>query len=191
MNVAATVTLTLALATLANGAPSGEASSAPRLRAVSQESILMPSGNMEPTIKFREPLVVDRDAFRRGLPAYTDIIGYDVPQHIPLPPAKPDPSNGTVLYIMRVVGLPGDRISIKAGRLHRNGEPVDEPYANYTQHEDTARMSTIELRVPEGHLYVLGDNRGNSNDSRFTGPIPLSTVRGLVRKQSGTTPLKT
>ncbi|PZE22017.1 signal peptidase I [Paenibacillus xerothermodurans] len=78
-------------------------------------------------------------------------------------------------YIKRVIGKPGDVLEFKDHRVYRNGEPVDEPYLkermNYT--------STEKIVVPEKHLFVMGDNRNNSKDSRNIGTIPLEHVLGV------------
>lgn len=93
-------------------------------------------------------------------------------------------------FIKRCVGLPGDQIEIHDKILHVNGEPVGE--SGYAYHSDeriypssaflpsdySDRDNYGPYVVPEGHLFFLGDNRDNSNDSRFWGAVPASTVKG-------------
>jgi signal peptidase I len=77
-------------------------------------------------------------------------------------------------FIKRVVGLPGDTINCRGGQLVRNGKPVDEPYLDQGTQTDCDKRIT----VGPGQLFVMGDNRGNSQDSRFFGPIPREDVVG-------------
>lgn len=86
-------------------------------------------------------------------------------------------------YIKRVIGLPGETIEFKDDTLYINGEEQIEPYLQAIKnsyHEDgipyTNDFGPVE--VPEGHLFVMGDNRPNSEDSRELGSIPLETVVG-------------
>ena len=87
---------------------------------------------------------------------------------------------GAAPLIKRVIGLPGDRISIekRSGIVYRNGKPLDEPYTR-DGFTPTNGM-TDEITVPEGQLFVLGDNRGDSLDSRWLGPISADNVVGKV-----------
>ena len=87
-------------------------------------------------------------------------------------------------YIKRVIGLPGDTISVKSGVLYINGEEYDEPFLTA---EKTKRFSLashdFEVTVPEGCYFVMGDNRDNSNDSRASkvGFIDAGMIEGKVR----------
>jgi len=94
-------------------------------------------------------------------------------------------------YVKRVVGLPGERISIKAGELFVNGSPVKEPpiltriqYVHAPQYdaEFLLKDENEEFVVPERHYFVLGDNSGNSADSRYWGPVPEANIVGKVTK---------
>lgn len=78
------------------------------------------------------------------------------------------------LWIKRVVGLPGDHIKIEHGELYRNGELIQESYINEKMYD----TPTQEWVVPEEHVFVLGDNRNRSRDSRAVGPIPYTNVVG-------------
>lgn len=79
------------------------------------------------------------------------------------------------LWVKRVIGLPGDRVEYNNGRVYRNGEALEEDYVINEMNEGFA-----PIIVPEGHVYVMGDNRNRSSDSRQIGPIPLSNVQGRV-----------
>jgi signal peptidase I len=80
-----------------------------------------------------------------------------------------------IIYIKRVIGKPGDVLEFKNHQVFRNGEALDEPYL-YGQMSFT---STQKWVVPDKHLFVLGDNRNNSKDSRNIGFIPLDHVLGV------------
>lgn len=77
-------------------------------------------------------------------------------------------------YVKRVIGLPGDTLSVTDGKVVRNGEVLDEPYLL----EDTIFESMDEVTVPEGHIFVMGDNRNGSTDSRVVGAIPKKDIIG-------------
>lgn len=76
-------------------------------------------------------------------------------------------------FVKRIIGLPGDAVRIRGGEVHLNGEALDEPYV-----ERPSRESIVERVVPEGHYYVLGDNRAESDDSRRWGSVPEENIIG-------------
>ncbi len=86
-------------------------------------------------------------------------------------------------FVKRVIAIPGDTVDIKSGVVYINGNPTDEPYV---KHHDrwTMRESNIfpqiPFTVPEGKYFMLGDNRGNSQDSRFWGFVDIDDMRGPV-----------
>jgi signal peptidase I len=128
----------------------------------------MPSGAMEPTVPVSGRFLLDKVAFRVTGIDHGDIVEF----------AMPDlPSEHAV---KRVIGLPGDTITCRDGVVLRNGTPLNEPYL-------TSASGTVDcggpVVVPPDALFVLGDHREVSKDSRHWGPIPLSAVDGrLVTK---------
>lgn len=80
--------------------------------------------------------------------------------------------------IKRVVGVPGDRIEIREGQVYRNGVRIYESYLN--SHLWAEVMDAVDVTVPEGHIYVMGDNRDDSTDSRVIGFIEADCVFGKV-----------
>ncbi|MFF5235431.1 signal peptidase I [Dactylosporangium sp. NPDC000521] len=124
----------------------------------------IPSGAMAPTLSIGDHAVVDRIAFRLTGIDHGDIVVLRAPS---------DPG-GSVTTVDRVIGLAGDTIDCADGRVRRNGTPLDEPYTH------GAATGCSPVTVPDGMLYVLGDNREVARDSRHYGPRPLSVVTGRV-----------
>jgi len=147
--------------------------------------------SMEPSLDSGQMLLVNRQIYLHFdankllnyLP-FVDLEGENIiyPLH---PPQRGDivvfdpPIGGsTKPYIKRVIGLPGERVAIHDGSVYINGERLDEPYLNGTATSWPNGDPTREIVVPEDHLFVLGDNRNNSTDSRSFGPIAQDTLIG-------------
>ncbi|WP_322792918.1 signal peptidase I [Bellilinea sp.] len=116
--------------------------------------------SMQPTLNEGELLVVYKLAYRLGEPHRGDIIVF---HHNRQPPED---------YIKRVIGLPGDQVRVEGGRVYVNGIALDEPYIA----EPPAYTGVWE--VPPDSLFVLGDNRNRSSDSRIWGFVPMRDVVG-------------
>ncbi len=117
--------------------------------------------SMEPRVHSGEFVFIDTLAYRIGAVQRGDIVAF---QH-----DSPTPET----YIKRVIGLPGDRIAIDRGTVFVNGTALPEPYVRY---RDT--RSVAPLTVPAASLYVLGDNRADSDDSRNWGALAQSDLIG-------------
>jgi signal peptidase I len=116
--------------------------------------------SMNPTLISGEYVIVNRVSYRLGSPQRGDIIVF----HFPRDPREE--------YIKRVIGLPGDQVEINQGQVYVNGQPLDESYLKVkTNYSGT-------WQVPEGQLFVLGDNRNNSSDSHDWGTVPMDYVVG-------------
>lgn len=151
----------------------------------------IPSPSMVPTLAEGQRILVNRVANNFGDPQNGQIIVFNPPSGAgpvadeSLQCAAPHASNEPCLkardgklkqaYVKRVVGEPGDRLRVTNGRLTRNGKAVDEPYA---QSCDGDTCNLAEFTVPAGTYFMMGDNRGNSEDSRFWGPISRDLVIG-------------
>ncbi len=116
---------------------------------------------MAPRIASGEVVLINTIAYRMHAPARGDIIAF---HHDGATPET---------YIKRVIGLPGDRVRIDRGAVYVNGAALDEQYVRYPD-----RRSFAQVTVPAGELYVLGDNRADSDDSRFWGFVQESAVLG-------------
>lgn len=112
--------------------------------------------SMEPTYHNGNIILVDKFFYKRGEPQYNDIIV--VKYHV---------SAGEDQIIKRIVGLPGDRLTMKDNQLYRNGELLKEDYINEAMNSN----EDFEYDIPEGKVFVMGDNRNNSVDSRMIGYV--------------------
>lgn len=117
--------------------------------------------SMEPNLHTAQRLVVEKVTYRFHGPRRGDIVVIDLPEA------------GPELLIKRVIALPGETISSQGGQVVINGEQLDEPYLTSTGGKDIA-----PLVVPPLHIFVMGDNRRFSNDSRNFGPVPIENIIG-------------
>ena len=132
------------------------------------EPFRIPAGSMAPTLQKNDLIMADTWYFNRATPAIGDLVIYAVPD------------NPGTKYLKRVVGLPGDTLEIREDVLIRNGKPVAEVYIQLTGSSGGKLSSFGPVDVPNDHYFVLGDNRHNSRDSRFVGPIPKDLLHGCV-----------
>lgn len=154
----------------------------------------IPSGSMLPTLAIGERVLVNRVGTHFRDPQAGDILVFHPPASAdaesgpqcakePAPASAcstPGTTQADVNFIKRVVGVPGDRIAVRNGHVIRNGKLQKEPFISRTC--DGGRGNACNLRnaitVPAGHYFMMGDNRGESDDSRFWGPIPKSWIIG-------------
>lgn len=152
----------------------------------------IPSGSMLPTLQIGQRILVDRIA---STPQIGDIIVFHPPKNFAAGCADPaegqDQQSGVTpepcgvaqrqassqTFVKRVVGLPGDRISIRNGHVIRNGVREHDPYIYGCNGVAVCNFST-PITVPAGDYYMMGDNRGASDDSRFWGPVPRAWIIG-------------
>ncbi len=129
------------------------------------EAFRIPSESMIPTLKVGDRILANKFVYRFWEPERGDIIVFDSVE-----------GGDDETLIKRVVGVAGDEIQVQGGTLYVNGEPQDEPYLN--KEPRPSRTSYGPTKVWPGHIFVMGDNRDNSGDSRIFGPVPLENVRG-------------
>lgn len=140
----------------------------------------IPSGSMLETLQIGDHLLVNKFLYGVKNP-FTDeylISGRD-PEHGDII-VFPYPQDPNVDYIKRIVGVPGDTIEVRDKQLYRNGEPVKESYIQHTQPNTIMPQRDIfgPVVVPDGEYFVMGDNRDNSQDSRFWGFVKRNTIHG-------------
>lgn len=163
----------------------------------------IPSGSMLPTLQRGDHLVarqISASSGEGGLPRRGDIVIFDLP------------SDPQIAYVMRVVGLPGEKLQVQEGTVYLNEEPIArDKGSDYVDVSETGKRHNIPrfretlpggrsyetldvtprgvrdntpvYEVPEGHVFVLGDNRDNAIDSRFPGRVgfvPLQNITGVA-----------
>ncbi|WP_084423037.1 signal peptidase I [Cohnella thermotolerans] len=127
--------------------------------------------SMEPNFQNRERIIVNKVLYDFRQPKAGEVIVFHVPDE------KRD-------FIKRVIAVPGDKVKVEGDTVYVNGKPIDEPYLKKAIAEAHAEGRAYndtdfpEGTVPAGTLFVMGDNRSNSKDSRMIGYIPMSRVVG-------------
>jgi signal peptidase I len=152
----------------------------------------IPSASMEPTLHEGDRVLVNRISHETGaLPKVGQIVVFNPPvgaEATPQPscgrPHSADsacpesvPQRSSLTFIKRVVAVAGDRISIRGGHVVRNGVQEADSYIAPCAGGQACDLHET-ITIPKGEIFVMGDNRGNSDDSRFWGPIPTSWVIG-------------
>jgi signal peptidase I len=166
------------------------------LQALVVKPYKIPSGSMEPTLHVGDRVLVNRFAHRilGHDPKVGDIVVFNPPagadpsspicgadgqgQGTGTPCSKPTAEKSKQSFIKRVVGVGGDQIAIRGGSVYRNGKKADEPFIAPCDPASGACDFPNPITIPKGSVYLMGDNRGNSDDSRFWGPVPNGWVIG-------------
>jgi signal peptidase I len=154
----------------------------------------IPSGSMEPTLKIGQRVLVNRLGMDFGKPHVGEIAVFHPPaeaEHEQCGPVaratityggaacdRTNPQEDTSInFIKRVVAGPGDTIYIKEGHVYRNGKREQDSYIAPCGAVQECNFPT-PITIPAGHWFMMGDNRGQSDDSRFWGPVPTSWIIG-------------
>jgi signal peptidase I len=152
----------------------------------------IPSGSMEPTLHIGQRVIVDRITHRLGsTPHVGDIVVFNPPagadeeqcgargegEGTSTPCSRPPARKSGETFIKRVVAVGGDTIAIQNGHAIRNGRRTSEPFAAGCGGGSDCNF-THAITVPKGYVFMMGDNRGESDDSRFWGPVPVGWVIG-------------
>jgi signal peptidase I len=150
---------------------------------------VIPSQSMEPTLLPGQRVLVNRLAYDfGGSPQRGDIVVFHPPASlvckVNVPVTEPCPESTSTrssqYFVKRVMGLPGDHLYIQDGHPVINGREISkEPYITPCTDSTSCEMPHV-ITVPPGEYYMLGDNRGDSDDSRYWGPVPLSWIIGEV-----------
>jgi signal peptidase I len=150
------------------------------------QAFKIPTGSMENNLLIGDHLLVNKFVFgptassvgRTLLPVRDirrgDVIVFKYPD-------EPDRD-----FIKRVIGLPGETLELRAKKVYIDGQPLDEPYVHFLEPASDSQETTSfdvrerygPVRVPEGQYFVMGDNRDNSQDSRYWGFLPRNYVKG-------------
>jgi signal peptidase I len=152
----------------------------------------IPSGSMEPTLKVGQRVLVSRIGMHFGGPHVGEIVVFHPPKdaeqqicgpapHMVTPGgapcAAPEPEEASVNFIKRIVAGPGDTLYIKEGHAYVNGKRESDSYINQCGGGSECNFPK-PIKIPAGHWFMMGDNRGESDDSRFWGPVPTSWIIG-------------
>lgn len=161
-------------------------------------SYRVPSPSMAPTLRVGQVITADNTAFRTRPPALGEIVvlhppaGADAEPAVcgapdegtghPEPCGVPTPRESDQIFLKRIVGLPGDRIAVVNGLVIRNGVSEGSAHTNPCGPDPEICSFPKAIVVPAGEYYVMGDNRGVSDDSRFWGPVRRAWIIGLVTR---------
>ena len=146
------------------------------------QAFKIPSGSMEQNLLIGDHLLVNKfvhaptlSEFERTLLPIGEVQRGDVL-------VFKYPEDPTRDFIKRTIGLPGETIELRQSRVFIDGQPIEEPYLDLMR---PGGKVAADIRgefgprvVPEGHLFMMGDNRGDSQDSRYWGPLPIEYVKG-------------
>ena len=137
------------------------------------QAFFIPTGSMEDTLLPKDYILVDKFSYILEPPELNDIIVFQYP------------NNFTQDFIKRLVGRPGDRLSMERKNLYRNGKELNEPWVvhkdfRYFVVGNQFNMRDIwdEITIPENYYFVMGDNRDYSKDSRFWGALDTARLKG-------------
>ena len=156
------------------------------------QAFFIPSPSMEPTLEEGDRVLVEKVSYRFGGPARGDVVVFE--RRLPGFTGSDELDDESVFsdirdafrelfgfptgtskdYIKRVVGVEGDTVEGRKGEVLVNGDPVDEDYLP----DDIETSPFPAIEVPEDMIFVMGDNRAHSDDSRYFGPIPTDSVVG-------------
>ncbi len=151
----------------------------------------IPSGSMIPTLEINQRVLVNRTSYRFGDPSINDIVVF----HPPLGADGPGPTCGVrrkegeacsmpvgersdTNFIKRMVAGPGDTLRIEGGVPIVNGNRAEEDFTRPCRSAGGGCDLPREITIPPDHYFMMGDNRGQSDDSRFWGPVPSKWIIG-------------
>ena len=147
----------------------------------------IPSGSMLPTIQIGDHIFASMYTYGSPIP-FTDIKLFKKPVKRGDIVIFPYPQDPSIDYIKRAVGLPGETLEIRNDQVFIDGERLDEPYAYFEPNERKSRQAQElaavpssrygPVKIPQGKLFAMGDNRYNSADSRFWGFVDINTITG-------------
>jgi signal peptidase I len=150
------------------------------IRSFVVQAFKIPSGSMIPTLLIGDHILVNKFVYGVRVPIVgTELLSVGRPRRGDVVVFVYPQDEGKD-FIKRVVGIEGDTIEVRDKRLYVNGEPVADPSARFVESGQyvAPRDNFGPFRVPPGYIFVMGDNRDRSYDSRFWGPVALDKVKG-------------
>jgi len=150
----------------------------------------IPSPSMEPTLDIGQRVLVNRVGYHFSDPDIGDVVVFHPPagaengeqcgvnQGPREPCPKPTPEKSDTNFIKRIVAEPGDTLSIEHGHPVVNGVPAEEDFIRPCNLGGGKCNLPDEITIPPDHYFMMGDNRGSSDDSRFWGPVPRDWIIG-------------
>ncbi|HEY9833817.1 MAG TPA: signal peptidase I [Stenomitos sp.] len=141
------------------------------LRRFVAEARYIPAGSMLPTLQINDRLIIDKWSYRFQSPQRGDIVVFS-------PTDRLKQENVKEALIKRVIGLPGEKVEVKEGKVYINDRPLDENYIT-----DPPKYQFGPVRVAPNSYFVLGDNRNNSYDSHYWGFVPRENIIGKASKR--------
>jgi signal peptidase I len=149
------------------------------LRVAVAESCYIPTASMQPTLQINDKLTIDKVSYRFSDPVRGDIVVFNPTAQL----EKEVDAEGNQKFkerlIKRVIGVPGDRLEVKSGKVYINGQVIAEKYLDEAPNYNWSSTAlTPDGIVPKGHYVVLGDNRNNSYDSHYWGFVPKDKIIG-------------
>jgi signal peptidase I len=151
------------------------------LRTFVVQTFYIPSGSMLPTLQVGDRILVNKLSYHLHNVGRGDIVVFSRPA------LEEEACAGPLVndLVKRVIGLPGETISLSQGRVLINGQILNEPWIHnqantFPGPDDTPYSLSKPFTVPAGEYYLLGDNRSNSCDSRYWGPVSRSLIVGKV-----------
>ena len=136
------------------------------IRTFVAEARWIPSSYMEPTLQINDRLIIEKMTYRFQEPKRGDVIVFNATEAL-------QKQNFSEAFIKRIIGLPGDTVSVENGEVIVNGQVLDEIYI-----KETPNYEYGPVTVPEQQYLVLGDNRNNSYDSHYWGFVPDNKIIG-------------
>jgi signal peptidase I len=131
------------------------------------QPFIVPTGSMLPTIQLRDQVLANKFIYDFEAPKPGDIVVFD------------DPTGEVPILIKRVIAVGGQTVDLRDGKVVVNGKALDEPYTHGLPSEPLMGSQVrFPVTIPVGFFWAMGDNRPNSKDSRWFGPVPLRIVQG-------------
>ena len=148
----------------------------------------IPSASMEPTLDIGQRVLVSRVTYHFSDPDRGDVVVFKPPKGadenvcgVARQPqracAEPTDGKSEENFIKRIVAVPGDRLKVLRGRVYIDGKQQDEPFIRADATCDICQLPR-EITIPPDHFFMMGDNRGESADSRYWGPVPRDNIIG-------------